>query len=132
MDTQVLQAPQRQLIAQALNDQQQRLLAQLQALLGGADRVSHAHEQLEQDSDGGRAGAVEREVDTARGEQLRQELTEVESALLRLTAPGFGLCSDCGEAIALQRLLHSPATLRCLSCQTRHERMHAGHAHASL
>ncbi len=44
-------------------------------------------------------------------------LREIETALQRLNAGSYGLCTSCGEEIAVQRLDTQPAASRCLNCQ---------------
>ena len=46
------------------------------------------------------------------------ELVAVEAALHRLESGTYGDCRDCGDPIALQRLLAQPAALRCAGCQS--------------
>jgi DnaK suppressor protein len=92
----------------------------------------HAAEQERRDS----AGAVARdvvdrkeeamlrhltEVDGAQDQRDRDEMVNVEVALGRLDAGTYGDCADCGEPIALQRLLVQPAALRCGHCQSARE-----------
>ena len=55
-----------------------------------------------------------------------QELREIEQALVRLSDDAFGVCPDCDTAIDYRRLEAEPWALRCVDCQTRHER---GFAH---
>jgi RNA polymerase-binding transcription factor DksA len=50
------------------------------------------------------------------------ELLLVRAALARLDAGTYGDCAQCGEPIALQRLLVEPAAPRCAACQAAHER----------
>jgi DnaK suppressor protein len=50
------------------------------------------------------------------------ELQQVRRALERLDAGIYGDCAECGEPIALQRLLAEPAAERCASCQAVRER----------
>ena len=50
------------------------------------------------------------------------ELRAVEAALARLHTPDFGLCEDCAAEIPYARLSANPTAVRCISCQTRHER----------
>jgi DnaK suppressor protein len=50
------------------------------------------------------------------------ELQQVQRALERLDAATYGDCAQCGEPIALQRLLAEPAAVRCASCQAVFER----------
>ena len=65
------------------------------------------------------------DVDVAAIDRDVRELREVESALARIGADGFGVCRDCGEPIAFPRLVASPAAVRCHACQSRHERDYA-------
>jgi len=50
------------------------------------------------------------------------DLQHVRRALERLHAGIYGDCAECGEPIALQRLLAEPAAERCASCQATRER----------
>ena len=54
------------------------------------------------------------------------ELRELEGARLRLSAGTYGVCTDCGGDIGYERLRVNPAALRCIACQTRHEKTFAG------
>ena len=53
------------------------------------------------------------------------ELRALEAARTRLTQGEYGLCADCGADIAFERLSVQPAALRCVDCQSRHERTFA-------
>jgi RNA polymerase-binding transcription factor DksA len=53
-----------------------------------------------------------------------EELQQVRQALARLDAGTYGDCLECGEPIALQRLLVEPAAQRCSACQSAVERAH--------
>jgi RNA polymerase-binding transcription factor DksA len=53
------------------------------------------------------------------------ELKQVRHALERLDAGTYGDCAECGEPIALQRLLVEPSAERCASCQAALERITA-------
>jgi RNA polymerase-binding transcription factor len=53
--------------------------------------------------------------------RLREALGDTEQALERLEAGAFGLCTRCGEPIALERLRSAPSSPRCRSCQERFE-----------
>jgi|HigsolmetaGSP11D_1036233.scaffolds.fasta_scaffold00279_24 DnaK suppressor protein len=59
-------------------------------------------------------------------DQLAQELYAVESALARLRNGTFGICSDCGQPIQLERLKAVPTAMRCIDCQRRQENEYAG------
>ena len=66
------------------------------------------------------------EIDDA---QLRRDLRQrlqVEAALRRLELGTYGDCVDCGEPIAMQRLLVQPAAKRCAACQASVEHTSEG------
>jgi DnaK suppressor protein len=84
-------------------------------------RAEHAREVLLQDGDDAPQRDADREVDLARSDADLRELGAVSAALARLNEPGFGRCTDCGEAIALDRLRIEPWALRCVACEARRE-----------
>jgi DnaK suppressor protein len=45
-------------------------------------------------------------------------------ALQRIADGSYGVCQDCGRAIAWARLLALPTALRCAACQQAYERSH--------
>ncbi|HEX5514808.1 MAG TPA: TraR/DksA family transcriptional regulator [Gammaproteobacteria bacterium] len=51
-----------------------------------------------------------------------QELYAVESALARQRNGTYGICVDCGQPIKVERLRAMPTAIRCIDCQSRHER----------
>jgi DnaK suppressor protein len=50
-------------------------------------------------------------------ELTSQTLQGIETALRRLEAGAFGICSDCGSRISDARLRALPFAARCLACQ---------------
>lgn len=54
-----------------------------------------------------------------------EEIRAVEHALARMRAGEYGVCADCGEQIAHERLEAQPTAMRCYTCQTRYERTYA-------
>ncbi len=127
---------QKGLLETALLAQRKRLEDELKLQLDGQDRVTHAREQLLQDGDGETAQETahqaDREVDLARSDATLQALGEVEAALQRLHQPDYGLCVDCGAAIAFDRLRLSPQVTRCIECQSAAETRSGGARHARL
>ena len=61
-----------------------------------------------------------------------EELRSLEAARARLAGGSYGVCADCREDIEFERLRAAPGTLRCVACQTRHEKTFAGPGRASL
>lgn len=48
--------------------------------------------------------------------ETRARLTRLKQALARIDEPGFGLCEECDEEIALNRLLAMPEATLCIHC----------------
>jgi DnaK suppressor protein len=61
------------------------------------------------------------EVAAAVVERRARELDEVNRALEDIDAGRYGVCRDCGEAIAAARLKVMPFAIRCVACQMRLE-----------
>lgn len=51
-----------------------------------------------------------------------EELASLESALKRVAEGEYGICIECGEPIARERLFANPAATRCAECQQFVER----------
>jgi len=60
------------------------------------------------------------------------ELRELEAARTRLADGRYGVCDDCGGDIGYERLKANPAAVRCIACQTRHEKTYGGASGSSL
>lgn len=54
-----------------------------------------------------------------------QEIRDIDAALIRIAAAGYGVCVDCGSSIAVDRLQAYATAKRCLPCQVEYERLHA-------
>lgn len=121
-----------------MNDCRQVLLtrqAELRARLReheGDGRVQHAQELLAGQDAGEPSLAVEREVDVALGEQERAALIDIEAALQRLDEGRYGVCAQCGEDIAAERLKVLPQALYCIDCERHHELAQRLPAHRTL
>lgn len=51
-----------------------------------------------------------------------QELQAIDAALRRLDDGSYGICTDCGGEVGLERLRAEPEAARCIECQRRHEK----------
>lgn len=60
------------------------------------------------------------------------EFRALEAARDRIRHGGYGECLDCGNDIGFERLKASPAALRCVQCQERHEKTYGGNPKPSL
>lgn len=50
-----------------------------------------------------------------------EDVRDIKAARERLSAGSYGICMDCGEAIAYERLLAYPTAKRCIHCQRVYE-----------
>ena len=121
-----LTAGQRALLEAELVGRQRDLDRQLAEHQGGLSRAEHARELLNQDSDDISHREADRELDMALNDRELAELGAVSAALRRLKEGGYGLCTDCGEDIAFDRLKVEPWALRCIACESRRERSARG------
>jgi DnaK suppressor protein len=121
-----LTAGQRALIESALRLRQGELDRRLTAQQGGQSRAEHAREVLLQDGDDATQRDADREVDLALNDMESVELGRVSRALARIHDPDFGLCHDCGAPIPFDRLKLEPYALRCVRCESAHEKAAGG------
>jgi len=61
------------------------------------------------------------EIARRHGEAMRH----IDDALLRIKKPDFGVCIDCGDDIAVERLTVFPTANRCVTCQGMREKTYA-------
>ncbi|MGE5337015.1 MAG: TraR/DksA family transcriptional regulator [Gemmatimonadota bacterium] len=114
-------------------DEFRRHLLQLRAAITAAvDARLHGPEEdrrheaglpqraAETDDDG--AAETARLADLAHLSRNADELDRIDAALARIADGTYGICVDCDEPIAVQRLRAYPAALRCAACQERFER----------
>lgn len=64
---------------------------------------------------------VAMETDYAIVRQDIQDVRDILAARKRLAAGTYGICVDCGAAIAFERLLAYPTAKRCIACQRERE-----------
>jgi DnaK suppressor protein len=120
--SQHLTAGQKALLEAALVQRQHQLDRRLADHTQGLSRAEHAREMLLQDGDDAPQRESEREMDLALTDLDTQELGAVSEALRRLQGGDYGMCADCDAAIPFDRLKVEPWALRCVACESRHER----------
>ena len=102
-----------------LLDERAAALAQIEALTREFDEVVAASRSSNADDEHDPEGATiafERQQVVALLEQARQRLADVEAALARREAGGYGICQTCGRPIAAERLAARPAARTCIDC----------------
>ncbi|HMH58417.1 MAG TPA: TraR/DksA C4-type zinc finger protein [Galbitalea sp.] len=63
--------------------------------------------------------AFERSQSSAILDQSRRHVDEIDAALIRMDAGAYGLCTTCGQSIALGRLQVRPQAALCIVCAER-------------
>ena len=94
-------------------------LAQIEALTREFDEVVAASKASNADDEHDPEGATiafERQQVVALLDQARRRLADVEAALARRDAGGYGTCESCGRPIAAERLAARPAARTCIAC----------------
>lgn len=108
--------------AAQLQQMRTEVLAQLRAQRGGRKgRAEAAAEARETESDDWAQADAERDLAFAMEERESAELVAIDEALQRVADGSYGLCVDCGDAIATARLHANPVALRCVACQDKAE-----------
>lgn len=64
----------------------------------------------------------DRELDYTLEENVERALAAIDAALGRIENGTYGICSNCGQAIAPERLEALPWTTQCIDCKRREER----------
>ena len=72
------------------------------------------------------------DLDQADRSRDLDQLRGLDAAHQRIASGGYGVCVDCSRDIGFDRLRANPAAIRCIDCQTRHEKTFAGPSGASL
>ena len=72
------------------------------------------------------------DLDQADWSRDLDELRGLEAAHERIEHGDYGVCVECGRDIAFERLRATPTAIRCIDCQTRHEKTFAGPGSPSL
>jgi RNA polymerase-binding protein DksA len=67
----------------------------------------------------------DQEVVDALGNDTRADLRAISAALQRIDAGDYGLCLECGDPIAVDRLRATPVAEHCIDCANELERLHA-------
>ncbi|MEW6984349.1 TraR/DksA family transcriptional regulator [Colwelliaceae bacterium 6471] len=56
------------------------------------------------------------EVLNALESEAKIEIQQLSNAIARIDNGSYGICADCGEPIARERLLVQPAAIKCIQC----------------
>ena len=102
-----------------LAEERTAALASIAALTREFDGVVAASRSSNADDEHDPEGATiafERQQLVALLDRARRRLADVEAALARREAGGYGTCESCGRPIAPERLAARPAARTCIAC----------------
>ena len=72
------------------------------------------------------------DVDTEIIDRHIIELRDIEAAHERMKKATYGICIDCGDEVAYERLAVYPTAKRCVRCQQQRERTYAQQSRPTL
>jgi DnaK suppressor protein len=72
------------------------------------------------------------DLDQAEASRDLAELRMLDAARARIDEGSYGICTNCGQDIAFERLRANPGAERCIQCQTVFEKTHASQGRTSL
>ena len=115
-------------LTRELEDRRNALRVGVKTQLDGSDdeRVVGLRNRIKESGDEWGVADGLAELDIAEVRHALAELAEVDAALARLRDGTYGECRDCGEPIAVARLLAYPTATRCVACQQKYERKIGG------
>lgn len=87
--------------------------------------TANVRRSLDSDSEERAKQLEDSEVVDALGNEARDELKRIAIALDRMKSGEFGLCTGCGEQIALQRIQAYPYATACIDCAELDEQLRA-------
>jgi DnaK suppressor protein len=72
------------------------------------------------------------DLEAAQVDRQVNEVRDLEAALARIKSGEYGVCIDCGDDVAFERLQVYPSAKRCILCQEKREKQYAGEGRHSL
>jgi RNA polymerase-binding protein DksA len=109
-----------------LEEERETYVRQAHDLAAEAEALASEREpgdtQFDEESGEGDTLNVERERDLALSASANQAVEEIDRALHRMDAGGYGICERCGKKIGVARLEALPFAALCIECKSREER----------
>jgi RNA polymerase-binding transcription factor DksA len=109
-----------------LLEERERLLRQSEELAAEAEQLAREREggdtQFDEESGEGDTVNVERERDLLLSASARQDVEDIDEALVRLKRGTYGVCKYAGRRLPLERLELLPWADVCVDCKARAER----------
>jgi DnaK suppressor protein len=109
-----------------MGERKVRLLEEIRQVLARSGQQHYA-DLVGEAGDAGDESVASLLRDVAEAEVIRDigEVRDIVAAEERVAAGRYGICIDCGEPIAFERLKAYPSAKRCLRCQQQREKTRA-------
>lgn len=108
----------RQILAEQLQALKRIVQEELRSARPGAQTLAQNQDrEVHSNADEAEARRLD-EVHFAEVEVDRARLHDIEQAEQRMAQGCYGICADCGQEIARERLLAQPTAIRCMDCQS--------------
>jgi RNA polymerase-binding protein DksA len=119
--------------AHRLRDRAQQLRGEMREVLDRTSEETHANiAQLARDNEDDSFSNLIVDLNHFDIDRDAAEIRRIDAALVRVSDGTFGICADCGQDIPMARLEAEPTAERCIGCQERFEKTHAGTSTPSL
>ena len=130
----ILTQDQQSQIERALELHYQSLIEEVRDELENSGQLQYAEIIGRDAADAGDAsvGDALADLNAARIDRQIEEIRDIEATRKRMKGGAFGICVDCGDAIAFDRLLAYPTAKRCIRCQEQHDKTFAVEGRPSL
>lgn len=121
-----LTTQQSEALSLSLSERTRLLAAQVREELAASDRQHYRDiaGTVTDTADESLAAALV-DMDTAIIDRHIAELRDIDAARERMRNGSYGICIDCGDAVAYERLAAYPTAKRCLRCQQKREHNYA-------
>jgi len=95
----------------------EKLSSRLDELTGRAEAIEdELRSPLNADSSEQAVDLADDEALAGVDEVIREEISDINAALLRIENGSYGTCSVCGSSIGAERLAALPTATRCINC----------------
>jgi DnaK suppressor protein len=109
----------------ALSSERQRLLREIDDLDADlSESLEDASEESPYDQHLAETAGItlDREIDLTLEENARAVIAQIDRALRKLDAGGYGTCDKCGQPIGEDRLKVAPHATLCIDCKRKEDR----------
>jgi DnaK suppressor protein len=109
---------QRGIIGNVLQTRYAEVERQAALRMNAGTQVERANERMHTEPHDANQSDGDLEVEASLSDMQSEAFNGLTAAMDRIHGPDYGICVDCKQPIAFERLRAQPDTLRCLACET--------------